>query len=128
MGYGEKLSRKRTTFENQIIRKIESQLVNEADEKVLLYLEIKCATEDGFFEKMFKNAFRGLQSAYSKSIERESTLANALYAAERCISKQKKKQKSFKEGIKDQIYRGLKVARSFLRIDHVLEEYEDEEK
>ena len=92
--------------------------------KIFSFIQIKCATEDGFFDKIMKHAFTGFYTQNDKLREEVSAISSALFMAERCISKQKKKQTKFKDSFRDSILKGLKIARRFLNIEDLTKEYE----
>ena len=125
MNYAKKRERLITNEEQAALAVIKKFLGEMPNEKMFLFIKIKCATEDGFFDKMMKAAFAGYYTHNDNLKEEVSVLSTALFMAEMCIPKQKKKQAKFKKTFKYAILKGLKIARNFLNIDDVVAEYDD---
>lgn len=119
-----KTARPITIKEQESINYIESLLGVNPNEKILAFIQIKCATDDGFFDKMLKYAFKGFYTQNNNLRDKLATTNYALYMAERAIPTTKKKQKKFKEHFKDVILKGLKITKNYMNIDDVIDEYE----
>ena len=126
MYYEKNRARPITHDEQDILDYIESLLGSNPNEKIFAFINIKCATEDGFFDKMMKHAFMGFYSQNDKLRQELSDVSTGLVMAESLIPKRKKKTKKF-ETYKSVILRALKVSKSFMNIDDVIEEYQKDE-
>ena len=124
VGWNKKRARPVTNGEKDALEYIEKLLDGSPNEKIFTFIKIKCATEDGFFDKMMKHAFAGFYTQNDNLREEVSTLSSALFIAERCITKEKKAQKKFKETFRFSILKGLKIARKFMNLDDIITEYE----
>ena len=125
MNWNKKTTRQITNKEQEALNYIENLLRDSPNEKILAFIQIKCATEDGFFDKMLKCAFKGFYTQNDDLRDKLATTNYALYMAERAIPNAKKKQKKFKDQFKDIILKGLKVTRNYMNIDAVIDEYEN---
>ena len=124
-------SRPITNQEKENLDYIEKLLSNNdslmsPNELIFMFIKIKCATEDGFFDSMMKHAFSGFYTQNDKLRQDVHDLSSGLVMAELAIPKHKKKQKRFKELNKYSILKALKVAKSFFNLDDVIKEYESE--
>ncbi len=124
MSWNKQYARQRTIQEQEALDYINNLLGDSPDDKILSFIQIKCATEDGFFDKMLKTAFKGFYSQNDDLKDKLVTVSNALYMTERSIPKTKKIQKKFNQS-KDIILKGLNVLKSYMNIDDIIEEYED---
>jgi len=125
-GWNINTTRPITNKEQEVLDGINELLGDYPNEKIFAFLNIKCATEEGFFESMLKHAFLGFSSQNNILRSEVSILSNALFMAERCITKRKKETKTFKEHFKYAILKGLRIAQKCLNINDLLSEYEGE--
>ena len=123
MDYHENKARNITIEEEETLSYIEELLGTFPEKKIFAYIEIKCATEDGFFNKMIKHAFTGLYSQNDKLRREVSELSTGLIMAESLISKRKKETKKFKT-YKSIILKALKISKNFMNVNDIIEEYE----
>ena len=126
MNWHENRARPITNDESDLLEYINNLLGSSPNEKIFAFIKIKCATEDGFFDKMMKHAFMGFYSQNDKLRRDVSELSTGLVMAESLIPKHKKETKKF-ETYKSAILRALKISRSFMNIDDIIEEYSNKE-
>ncbi len=125
MNYDKNTTRPITNDEQRVVAFIEESLGDSPAEKMLYYVQIKCATEEGFFGRLMDAVFAGYQSQNSELVRSCSKLSSALLAAERNIPKSKKKQKGFLY-FRNILFNGFMIARNWVNCDDKVEEYRND--